>query len=394
MSKTKKLDIFNLFYSGAAVVILIGVIAKLLEWPAQDLLITSGLAIEAIVFGVSAIKYVDIKKDTEVATEATLSKVADGLENITANTGGIGGSGSGETYVNVQTGVAANSNIPDSSSSVDSNSSKKLSIDINSNSNNSHTLWQLEQLDILSLAKDLFFQPKWDELSADEYNQLTHLFKDIFDKKLPNKEAILFLVQFPVKLPIPELNKLTIDKEHSLELSDIELLCKAFTLINFNNFFDNFILELKGESCLIRPKKVGDIQVYGGENEEVITHVNNYFNKELIVSPKVECLQSIIKLKGIDSETEASLLSGLSILAFSDEVERDELDFEGYTLTDLLSNTNYTITNVELIPNNILLEFRHGFKDCLLPFSDGIIVSIDHDTQTIQANFPDGILDL
>jgi hypothetical protein len=332
MSKTKKLDIFNLFYSGAAVVILIGVIAKLLEWPAQDILITSGLAIEAIVFGVSAIKYVDVKKDTEVATEATLSKVADGLENITANAGGIGGSGSGETYVNIQTGVAANSTIPDSSSSIDSNSSKKLSIDINSSTNTSHTLWQLEQLDILSLAKDLFFQPKWDELSADEYNQLTHLFKDIFDKKLPNKEAILFLVQFPVKLPIPELNKLTINKEHSLELSDIELLCKAFTLINFNNFFDNFILELKGESCLIRPKKVGDIQVYGGENEEVITHINNYFNKELIVSPNVECLQSIIKLKGqslleffiqkVDIKNEAELSSLITLLqAHSDELK-------------------------------------------------------------------------
>jgi hypothetical protein len=59
MSKTKKLDIFNLFYSGAAVVILIGVIAKLLEWPLQDLLITGGLAIEALVFAVSAIKFVD-----------------------------------------------------------------------------------------------------------------------------------------------------------------------------------------------------------------------------------------------------------------------------------------------------------------------------------------------
>jgi hypothetical protein len=58
--------------------------------------------------------------------------------------------------------------------------------------------------------------------------------KVIFDKKLPNKEALLFLVQFPVKLPVPELNKLTIDKEHSLELSDIELLCKAFTIINFS----------------------------------------------------------------------------------------------------------------------------------------------------------------
>ena len=333
MSKAKKLDIFNLFYSGAAVVILIGVIAKLLEWPAQDILITSGLAIEAVVFGVSAIKFIDVKKDTEVATEATLSKVADGLENIASNTGGIGGSGGGETYVNIQTGTTANSTIVDTPSSIDSNSKgKKLSIDINSNSNTSHTLWQLEQLDILSLAKDLFFQPKWDELSADEYNQLSQLFKVVFDKKLPNKEALLFLVQFPVKLPIPELNKLSIDKEHSIELSDIELLCKAFTLINFNTFFDNFIVETKGESCSIRPKKVGDIQVYGGENEEVIAHVKNYFSKELIVSPNVECLQTAIKLKGqslleyfiqkVDIKNEVELSSLIALLhSQSDELK-------------------------------------------------------------------------
>ena len=67
----KRLDIFNLFYSGAAVVILIGVIAKLLEWPAQDLLITLGLAIEAIVFGVSAIKFVEVQVKTKMASEAT-----------------------------------------------------------------------------------------------------------------------------------------------------------------------------------------------------------------------------------------------------------------------------------------------------------------------------------
>jgi len=396
MSKTKKLDIFNLFYSGAAVVILIGVIAKLLEWPAQDLLITSGLAIEAIVFGVSAIKYVDIKKDTEVATEATLSKVADGLESIASNTGGIGGSGGGETYVNIQTGTAANSTIPDNPSSIDSNSSKKLSIDINTNSNTntntSHTLWQLEQLDILSLAKDLFFQPKWDELSADEYNQLSQLFKVIFDKKLPNKEALLFLVQFPVKLPIPELNKLTIDKEHSLELSDIELLCKAFTLINFNSFFDNFILEQKGESCTIRPKKVSDIQVYGGENEEVITHINNYFNKELIVSPNVECLQSIIKLKGqslleffirkVDIKNEAELSSLITLLqAQSDElktklwskfkkIKYNIVSNEGYNYLKLLVQSalsfNKSSTGAQIFDN--LIEFQ---------VSDSIIITLN-----------------
>ena len=65
MPKAKKqLDIFNLFYSGAAVIILVGVIAKLLEWPMQETLITWGLGIEAVVFAVSAIKFVDIEDES------------------------------------------------------------------------------------------------------------------------------------------------------------------------------------------------------------------------------------------------------------------------------------------------------------------------------------------
>ena len=103
MAKTKKLDIFNLFYSGAAVVILIGVIAKLLEWPAQDILITSGLAIEAVVFGVSAIRFVEVKKEDQMATEATLSKVADGLGNIAGNFDGNGRAEYSHNYDYIQT---------------------------------------------------------------------------------------------------------------------------------------------------------------------------------------------------------------------------------------------------------------------------------------------------
>jgi hypothetical protein len=156
MSKTKKLDIFNLFYSGAAVVILIGVIAKLLEWPAQDLLITGGLAIEAVVFGVSAIKFVEVKKESQVATEATLSKVAEGLGNISSNSGTMGGAVARDTYVNFQTETAENPhNIVTPSASVSNFTDKKMPIEIssprNAMINTSHTLWQLEQLDMLRL---------------------------------------------------------------------------------------------------------------------------------------------------------------------------------------------------------------------------------------------------
>ena len=156
MSKAKKLDIFNLFYSGAAVVILIGVIAKLLEWPAQDLLITGGLAIEAVVFGVSAIKFVEVKKESQVATEATLSKVAEGLGNISSNSGTMGGAGARDTYVNIQPDTIENLHkIVTPSTSVSNFTDKKIPIEIssprNAMINTSHTLWQLEQLDMLRL---------------------------------------------------------------------------------------------------------------------------------------------------------------------------------------------------------------------------------------------------
>ncbi len=347
--KKKKLDIFNLFYSGAAVVILIGVIAKLLEWPAQDLLITGGLAIEALVFGVSAIKFVDVKEKLEGATEATLAKVADGLGNIASS--GVGSNA--DTYINIQAGNGQPlenteaSPVPPSYQSATASATarmssaqattSKLAIDIANNpntvsSNNAaHTLWQLEQMDILSLAKDLFFQPEWDKLSSEQYSQISKLFKRIFDKKLPNKEALPFLIQFPVKLPIPEMSKLTLDKTHSLTIGEIELLCTAFSIINFNAFFDLFILEANGENFDIRNRKANETQIFGGEDELLLNHTKQFYANELIISPNVECLNTFIKVKGqgllehliqkVDVKAEAEFISLTNIL----QTQSDEL---------------------------------------------------------------------
>lgn len=342
--KKKKLDIFNLFYSGAAVVILVGVIAKLLEWPAQDLLITGGLAIEALVFGVSAIKFVEVEEKNEVATEATLAKVADGLGNL-ANS-----ANAKDTYINIQTGtpaagdaklnIASTVNEADTRqpiiSSTDSKhtieiqtenktvevvtntkpapqpvaepvvevttrpAAKTVQIEVNTNnaSNVYHSLSQLEQLDILSLSKDLFFQPEWDKLSFDEYFELSNLFKRVFDKKLPNKEALQFLLQFPVKLPIPEMNKLSLTAPKEVSVNEIEVLSKALEVINYNSFLEHFIFEHKDDTITIRPKKSNETQIFGGEQELILNHVNQFYPQEYIVSPNIDCLADMIKLKG------------------------------------------------------------------------------------------------
>ena len=343
--KKKKLDIFNLFYSGAAVVILIGVIAKLLEWPAQDLLITGGLAIEAVVFGVSAVKFVEVEEKQEVATEATLSKVADGLGNLANNAAAIGGNGKGETYVNIQTGNPA---APSSGNSLKIASSSypetypatstKVEIDIkapeeiqqaaptylntptsSASPNASNTLWQLEQLDILSLSKDVFYQPEWNRLSTEEYTQISTLFRTLFNKKVPTKESLPFLAQFPVKIPVPEIAQLELSGASNLEAQDVELICKAFEMIKVTNLFEYFILEMAGPNIIIRPKLPKEKIIFGGEEELLLAHCHTFYKNELIASPSIDCLKSIIKLKDqflvdyliqkVDIENEAEFIS-------------------------------------------------------------------------------------
>lgn len=169
MSKTKKLDIFNLFYSGAAVVILIGVIAKLLEWPLQDLLITGGLAIEALVFAVSAIKFVDVKQNVQGATEATLSKVAEGLGNMNGNFDGSSGSDFVQNHDKIKTHNNLLLNLP----------ANQFAINIPSPNNANHTIWQLEQSDILRLEQLI---QKVDYADENELSSLIILLQSQSDK--------------------------------------------------------------------------------------------------------------------------------------------------------------------------------------------------------------------
>ena len=359
MAKNKKLDIFNLFYSGAAVIILIGVIAKILEWPSQDLLITDGLAIEALVFAVSAVKFIEINQPVSVNTTASqfavqpvasqfaVQPIEDELltsRPLTNNT----------PPKTVNTPTYANTNV--------------LEHNILDHNRLEHNiLGQLEKLYNMSITKDLFFQAKWDELSAAEYGKLSNLFKRIFDKKLPSKETLPFLNEFPVKLPTYEINKLSIDKPQTIDASEIHLLCKALKMVGSNQFFDNFIVELKGGSYSIREKKLGDLQVYGGENEDIVDYINTYLSNELIVSPNVECLQSSIHLKGqsliefliqkVDIKNETELSAFIALLKpQSDElktmlwsrfkvIKYDLLSNKGYNLLKLLVQSAATFSN-------------------------------------------------
>lgn len=283
MSKTKKLDIFNLFYSGAAVVILIGVIAKLLEWPLQDLLITGGLAIEALVFAVSAIKFVDVKKKVEGATEATLTKVADGLDSLTAGaTIAVAGVGTGTV-----TGKASGSYTGPATFGADFNTPTYTD-----------SSWRLlEQMDVLTLTKDMFYHPSWVNIKSEEYTQLTELFKTLFNKKLPSKDALPFLIKFPVAFPISDIDGLVLTSAHTITSTEVEVLHKALRTAEATYLFEKAVIEETDKGIEIRPRKENEIQIFGGEAAAVLAHAKQFHTAHLIVSPVQYFLQDTIGLK-------------------------------------------------------------------------------------------------
>lgn len=358
----KKLDIFNLFYSGAAVVILIGVIAKLLEWPAQDLLITAGLTIEAIVFGVSAIKFVEVQVKREVATEATLAKLAEGISAISGSMSEGSGDDNSSTYVNIQTGLVGSdvatmaqgamvpgamipgsmapagpapfsldnyrtdkkvdelkvsigtpsmpnvtkvdsSNVtieinPSMNKNVGSFSNQQAATSIGTNATQQFS--ELEKLAITSLIKDQYFQPQWIKLDENEYASLSNIVKRVFDKKIATKESTLILSQFKVELPSLTMSDLQLKSPAALTANELDVLFTAMANIKFTNLFDYFIVESYGAQYVIRNKEVNETVAFGGENSNLIAHCNKFFSNTFKFTPAIASLKSNVKVKTTD----------------------------------------------------------------------------------------------
>jgi 16S rRNA processing protein RimM len=104
---------------------------------------------------------------------------------------------------------------------------------------------------------------------------------------------------------------------------------------------------------------------------------------------------SIVKLSLLDSMDDIQSLINADIVDFQSDVDPEaDNGLENYTIIDEVSGRSFNVLGILELPNNTLIEFRHNHNDHLLPFHEDFIIEINHDSQTIRANFPDGLLDL
>lgn len=340
----KKLDLFNFFFSSAAVVILIGVIAKILEWPSQDLLITVGLSIEALVFALSSVKFIEAKKSEQGATEKTLSKMVDGLSpskalNVNDSSDKLG---LGETKSNKF------ESFPSKTSTIhDKLQSEKYSIS------------NFEKLSLINVSKDFYYQPDWFVLSEDDYKSLKELIFQLFGKNLPAKSEHLFLKNSPIQLPDYSLSELELLSPSKLSPKSLSLLIKSFKLAKFQDFLSNFILQDANDEISIRLRKKSETQVYYESTSLVSGYIETHYKNKLIKAPLSSTVESLIPLKGNEL-----------IRHLIDNVKLKELD----KLNDLveLTSNQPDLIKIYLINKIGAIEFNTTTNkelDLLIPFT-------------------------
>ncbi|MEY4279373.1 MAG: hypothetical protein RL377_1377, partial [Bacteroidota bacterium] len=291
----KKLDILNLFYSLGAVVILIGVIAKLLEWEVQDIFMTVGLTMEAIVFGVSSVKFIsknqneksnDINNESQIQQETL--KVAS-FETEKINDQLI------HSYVLPQT-IDVN-NVNQSISFPQSDLSVHAEVKQPMEHFAPDLLWQLDKLGIISFPKDIFYQPEWASLNEDQYAMVTQIFLDLFGKKVVPQKNIALLKSYDIRLPESGIGELQIQNPVSITEEGLKALILAFKPYRYKGFFDLFILYTVEKNHFIRSVVNNEKQVFAGSSLPIQKYCQKFHSKELIVSPALDFLAPFIKLK-------------------------------------------------------------------------------------------------
>ena len=296
-SDTKKLDILNLFYSLGAVVILIGVIAKLLEWEVQDIFMTVGLTMEAVVFGVSSIKFIKKERseeNNEIENDNSFQKDAlkvEPFESEHVNDQLI------HSYVLPQT-IDINSSTQSQSQSFPQgetfiNNDVKQPIEQFA----PDLLWQLDKLGIISFPKDIFYQPEWATLNEEQYGMVTQLFLDLFGKKVVPQKNIPLLKSYDIRLPESGIGELQIQHPVSITEEGLKALLLAFKPYRYKGFFDLFILYTEGDHHFIRSAMVNEKQVFTSTSLPLENYCKKFHSKELIVSPALDFIAPFVRLK-------------------------------------------------------------------------------------------------
>jgi hypothetical protein len=401
----KNLDVFNFFYSFAAVIILIGVIAKLLEWPSQDILITLGLGIEAVVFGVSSIKFID-KKEPEVSKKpesVTFLDKSESASSAASDTNPNNVTPDYNFYKDEHTkkliydqDIIALDSVSEEISTIeinDSHPTPDMILEVSqefSNFISNEVLPEINELTQYETAlteteidpmkeqenKEIYiasdnafesataapksdnlflnrfnlylFDLKWISINSKDYDFLRAIVLKIFNRELPHSSIFQLLEHTSLNLPSASINDFKLDKPHIISIEEFRLLLLLLKTSGLEIFFEKHIVASnKNNEYIIRKRKDNEYQVFGNIRQQVLIYAHNNFSSNIFISIALE------DFKNLSHFSELNLIN-----YFIANVSQDSYA----QINDLLSIANLSSDNLLLSILNKITPIEHHFS--------------------------------
>ncbi|MCU0429525.1 MAG: ribosome maturation factor RimM [Cytophagaceae bacterium] len=109
--------------------------------------------------------------------------------------------------------------------------------------------------------------------------------------------------------------------------------------------------------------------------------------------------RAILRLEDCQSLQETAKYIGKTIFIPEEELLEDDLDVSlhqliGFTLVDKTLGTVGTVLELMEMPGQYMLKLKAGNLEPLVPFNDTFILRIDKEGKRIEADLPEGLLDL
>jgi 16S rRNA processing protein RimM len=106
---------------------------------------------------------------------------------------------------------------------------------------------------------------------------------------------------------------------------------------------------------------------------------------------------SLVKLRHIDTVTDANKYIGCDLVEFIDAENHQNIEdtgFRGYEVFDEKKILKGTVIQLINMPGHDVLEIDCNNQKVLVPFHESLIIDIDDDARTIVLKWPEGLEEL
>lgn len=322
----KNLDLFNLFYSIGAVLILFGVVCNILNIKYQNFFLVLGLVMEMIIFGITSIKFKNKNKENQFNNDDNVSENSDVVQdnivfkehdmnynkNVLNEDIHMNNSSLQHEQNSFENDKQAINNDPLKNANTKSEVNKQYNngkstnfVNYNSLYNQLNHNYQIKDLTEESLninsrlyINRYFYHPYLIYFLDEHYEHLSYIFMKLYNVPLLEKKLIFLFKNYNVKIPISRVNSLSnINADQVLSINEVNLLFNCFDVLNFYNVLDNLLVKEVDNKIVLSNNANNTIQVSGNEKHEILNHIRNFHKDDFEISPSIDIINKFIVFK-------------------------------------------------------------------------------------------------